>query len=698
VNLGGWFLTDDFNTPPKYRLPDHTIIPANGYLVFTEAQFNPTPGVPPSFALNSEGDEVYLFSADAAGRLTGYLHGYSFGAAADGVSFGRHITSTGEEHFVAQRERTLGEPNAGPLVGPVVIGEIMYHPPAVADGSGPASQRSTGDEPDLEFIELQNNSSQPVPLYDPAFPTNTWRVRGAVSFDFPTNLALAPGAALVLVSFEPNTNAAARAAFLARYHVPTNVFLTGPYAGKLGNAAESVKLLRPEAPVATPGPDLGRVPYLLVEQVDYRQDLPWPTLADGYGASLQRRDPAAYGNDPARWAAAAPNPGAGFAGGIPPTIPSDLSDLHAVAGTDIALRVEAAGAAPLWYAWRWNGLALAGASNSVLRLTNVPPAQAGLYQAVVLNGAGAATSRVARLSVSLPAFITQQPQSRNALLGGSATLSVSAVGSGPLRYQWQFNGADLPRATNASLTLTNLQTADAGTYTVAIMDEVGSVTSQPALLQVLIKAAIVVQPQSQTAVQGDTVSLRIVATGTSPLSYRWRRNGVTVSGETNAVLTFLNVQTNRAGTYTCIVTNLGGSAPTSSNAVLTVLADTDGDHLPDAWEKQFGLNPNSNADRDLDPDGDGLRNWQEYVAGTDPTNALSYLKVETLAVGAGQPALQFLALSNRTYSMLYQDALAVTTWSKLADVPAQPTNRLETVVDPLLRTNRFYRLVTPALP
>ena len=113
VNLEGWFLSDDFGQPKKYRIPAGVVIGALGYLVLDESQFNTRPGVAPSFSLSALGDEAYLFSGDAKTNLTGYLHGYEFGAAENGVTFGPYVTSVGQEEFVAQREATLGRANAG---------------------------------------------------------------------------------------------------------------------------------------------------------------------------------------------------------------------------------------------------------------------------------------------------------------------------------------------------------------------------------------------------------------------------------------------------------------------------------------------------------------------------------------------------------------------------------------------------------
>jgi hypothetical protein len=49
--------------------------------------------------------------------------------------------------------------------------------------------------------------------------------------------------------------------------------------------------------------------------------------------------------------------------------------------------------------------------------------------------------------------------------------------------------------------------------------------------------------------------------------------------------------------------------------------DTDGDDLLDDWENEYGLNPNNAADRDIDTDDDGATNYEEFLAGTDPTQA-----------------------------------------------------------------------------
>ena len=289
VDLGGWWLSDDLKTPAKFRFLDGTIVPPNGYRVIKESQFG---AGPTGFALGSDGDEVWLFSADREGQLTGYLHGHRFGAADEGVSFGRLVTRDGREHFVAQQSTTLGFENSGPRVGPVVIGEVMYHPldDTMDDGGGEA-----------EYIELVNLTANPIRLSDDATPSNPWRIRGGVDYDFPTGVTLAGHESVLLVSFSP-TNTVTASAFRARYDLGQDIRLFGPYSGRLDNSGQNIELKKPGHGLST------EPPWVLVDDVNYHDVAPWPEGADGLGLSLQRSPLSAFGNDPDHWVGAAPTP------------------------------------------------------------------------------------------------------------------------------------------------------------------------------------------------------------------------------------------------------------------------------------------------------------------------------------------------------------------------------------------------------
>jgi len=674
VDISGWFLSDDGTVPRKFRVPDGTIISAGGYIVFTETNFNPAPPTLFNFSLDSAGDAIYLSSGDGTNLLS-YGHGVDFGAAANGVSFGRYVNSVGEEQFPAQIATTFGAMNAGPLIGPVVISEIMYHPDADGD----------------EFIELRNITSSDVPLFDPAYPTNTWRVNG-LGFTFPTNIVLPSNGIALVVATNP-------AVFRAKYSVPIEVLVIGPFAGALQDSGERLELQRPDLP------DTNGVAYITVDEVRYNDRAPWPPGADGGGPSLQRRVVSAYGNDPINWEAAVPTPGADFVPGLTPTITSQPQSQTIVAYHDTTFSVSATGPAPLFYQWLFNGDPISDATNAALMLTNVQPSQAGRYHAVVFNAAGSASSASAQLTVLIPAIIQQQPRDIATNAGRTVTFSVVASGTGPLRYQWRFNGTNILNATNSSLVITNAQLTNEGVYSVVIVDNVGDITSAPARLVILFEPFIIQQPIGQSIPTGGTVTISLAVTNnaTLPLGYRIRRNGVSLPetfisvNERSAFFIITNVQAPFTN-YGIIVTNAARVTGIGSvSALITLLPDTDGDGIPDAWEAQFGFNTNSAADGLIDSDGDTMLNWQEWIAGTEPTNAASYLKFDALEAGGGA-MLTFGAVSPRTYSIEFTDALASGTWSRLTNVVARSTNRTEQVLDPNYTTNRFYRLVTPWRP
>ncbi|HXI53582.1 MAG TPA: immunoglobulin domain-containing protein, partial [Candidatus Saccharimonadales bacterium] len=174
-------------------------------------------------------------------------------------------------------------------------------------------------------------------------------------------------------------------------------------------------------------------------------------------------------------------------------------------------------------------------------------------------------------------IITVQPQSLNVTNGNNATLSVTATGTLPLRYQWSFGGNPLAGATNATLVITNAQLAQSGDYAVRITNIVGVVDSQTATLTVLVPPSILTSPQSRTNLAGSVATLSVTAAGSEPLSYQWRFNVTNLlAGATNSSLVFNSVQSSNAGAYRVDVSNAAGVA-TSLVATLTVIEMDFGD-------------------------------------------------------------------------------------------------------------------------
>ena len=245
-----------------------------------------------------------------------------------------------------------------------------------------------------------------------------------------------------------------------------------------------------------------------------------------------------------------------------------------LAGATAVVAVGARGARPLDCQWYCGEAMLSGATNLSLTLSNAQLLQAGNYTAVLSNRFGAIRTDTAVLTV-LPLLITAQPRSQFAAAGNNVTFSVTVASAVPVTCQWQGNGINLPNGTNLTCTLTNVQSVQEGDYGVVVSNRFGSVTSDVATLTVLFKPRIVQPPQSQTVAVGQTVRLEVAASGTSPLWYRWRRNGVTYLWPGNPALTFPGVALTNAGRYEVAVTNLtialGGGTALSSSALLIVV-------------------------------------------------------------------------------------------------------------------------------
>ncbi len=279
ANIGGWHLSDSSDRYKKFRIPDGTVVPPRGYAVFDEADFNASGNTNVDFSFDgAHGDDVYLVEADASGNLISFANHESFGAALNGVSFGRWPNGSGR--LYPQSARTFGAVNAGPRVGPVVLSEIQYNP-----GAG-----------GFEYIELYNHGSVATNLAH-------WALQDAVDFTFPEPTILPAGGTLVVVGFDPAADPATLAAFQAAYGPVTPL---GPWTGALDNAGEPVELMAADDPPPT---EPAYYPLCETDRADYEPGAPWPAAANGAGKSLQRLDPAAWGDDPANWIALWPSVG-----------------------------------------------------------------------------------------------------------------------------------------------------------------------------------------------------------------------------------------------------------------------------------------------------------------------------------------------------------------------------------------------------
>ena len=256
---------------------------------------------------------------------------------------------------------------------------------------------------------------------------------------------------------------------------------------------------------------------------------------------------------------------------VPPTITTQPMAQTVNAGGNATFSVTATGTPAPTYQWQFNGANLPGQTSSTLTLTNVTTANAGNYDVVVTNVAGNVTSNAVALTVDVPPTITTQPVAQTVNSGGNATFSVTATGTPPPTYQWQFNGANLSSQTSSTLTLTNVTTANAGNYDVVVSNAAGNVPSNSVALTVYIPPVITTQPVAQNVILGDTATFSVAATGTPAPTYQWQFNGANLSSQTSSTLTLTNVTGANAGNYDVVISNPAGNV-TSNSVALSVFS------------------------------------------------------------------------------------------------------------------------------
>lgn len=188
------------------------------------------------------------------------------------------------------------------------------------------------------------------------------------------------------------------------------------------------------------------------------------------------------------------------------------------------------------------------------------------------NQSNTASATITVIVPTSPPSIATHPASQTIATGNNVTFTVAASGTPTLTYQWRKGGVNIAGATSASYTISNLQTSHAGGYSVLVSNSYGNATSNTATLTVTTSApSITTQPASQAVNVGQPVNFSVVAVGSLPMSYQWRKNGVDISGATASSYSIGSVQASHAGGYSVYVSNAYGNI-TSSTATLTVSA------------------------------------------------------------------------------------------------------------------------------
>lgn len=183
-------------------------------------------------------------------------------------------------------------------------------------------------------------------------------------------------------------------------------------------------------------------------------------------------------------------------------------------------------------------------------------------------------------------FFVTHPVSQTVNRFDPVTFTALGEGTSAISYQWRTNGVNIPGATSSSYTINSATEADQLDYDVVITNNSGSRTSRAAHLTVLGDVFISQQPVSLVVTQNMTATFTVTATGATPLTYQWRKNGQIIPGATNSSYTIGSANVGDAANYDVVVSNPLGNHP-SAPVSLSVVGSTEPPGTPGTLDTSF---------------------------------------------------------------------------------------------------------------
>ena len=266
---------------------------------------------------------------------------------------------------------------------------------------------------------------------------------------------------------------------------------------------------------------------------------------------------------------------------IKPTITTQPKSQTVSEGSSVTFSVVATGTTPLSYQWYKGSSKISGATGASYTINSVKKSDEGNYKVTVSNSVGSVTSSVATLNVNVPVTLTSISISGSSSVnvGDTATYTCTATYSNgtskTVTPTWAISSGFNYASINSAGVLTG-KAAGVATIQANLTDGgvTKTATKNVTVNAVVVKPSITTQPKSQTVDEGDSVTFSVTASGTTPLSYQWKKDGSNISGATSSAYTINSAKTSDAGNYTVTVSNSAGSV-TSSAATLTVNAGSE---------------------------------------------------------------------------------------------------------------------------
>jgi len=265
----------------------------------------------------------------------------------------------------------------------------------------------------------------------------------------------------------------------------------------------------------------------------------------------------------------------------PPAFNVQPTNIAVVVSSNATFTTVISGTQPITQQWYFNdaplveGGRISGSTNPVLNIANLAITDGGNYYVVASNFVGVTTSSVAVLTpVILPPVILVPPVSQSILAGSNVTFSAVVDGTPPYIFQWFHSGSPLVDdgvrifgSGTGSLSISNLTTADAGSYSLSVSN-VSGFAGASASLTVLAPPSITLQPVGRSVPPGLPTIFTASASGNPTPAYQWQLNGTNIPGATRASYTNSAVTVDNVGLYSVIASNFVGTA-TSASVQLT---------------------------------------------------------------------------------------------------------------------------------
>jgi len=254
-----------------------------------------------------------------------------------------------------------------------------------------------------------------------------------------------------------------------------------------------------------------------------------------------------------------------------PAVITALTNLSICGVQDVLFAPLISGNGAYTIGWRKDGTVLDGETNATLLITAANAAHAGVYSLEVYGSCGNATNS-AVLSISTNTVVAALiNQTRCA--GDTAVFAAEVSGEGPFAFTWKKAGEVISNATTSILELTNLSQSDSGVYTVEVVGGCDTATAHATLT---VNATVTATPlQSLNACTGGNAVFSTAAGGgAGPYRFVWRKDGVTLTNQTNSTLILTNVTSTNSGIYSVEVIGCGRVTNFASLSISSPVAAT----------------------------------------------------------------------------------------------------------------------------